>query len=328
MVWKKWWNERKKRKEDMDLQEETYNDTIKKLFKAGDFNGVSVMQGVRHVEVGLARDLGLKKSEDARYVLNKANQIGSALVEVEMLGKLAEKAKNPYMQVYALDKLFASGCNYGIIAGSVAKTAGFIDENAYGSVQEGFEKLRETNFLDYLERLTGLTGTGEEKKETETKTETKKTKKMEPSLEYTQQLFEKLGADKFEDQLGSKLKLPESEIDVYQDDGNEIDIKEEHFTEPYNLELIGYFGEGDEDNKDNKLKFNLLEKRYTQPIDIDLTKEDIQPTEQDMKEVYDILNPIDNSKETDEKKEGLMVPVYNIQEYRDVMNQGKIPVMQ
>lgn len=153
---KKRWNDRKQKKEEIAIEEKVFRDAIVDIAKAKDFDGVKVMYATRNIEAGLARDLGLTSKEDGRYVLNKVNNIGSALVEVERARKVAEGINNPLIEMYALDNLLAIGCNYGIAAASVANTTGFVSDEAYNSIVNSFEKIRSKNFLDYLEKLSGI----------------------------------------------------------------------------------------------------------------------------------------------------------------------------
>ncbi len=174
-------------KEEREALENVYKRSIARMAEEGNYDGIKVMYATRNAEEGLARDLGLTSKEDGRYVLNKANNIGTALVEAERSRRMAEKAKNPLVEAYGLDNLLATGCEYGITAASTAKEAGFIDDEAFKSIKEGYEDIRTRSFTDYLKELYSITepSTREKEEKEEEKPEEKEEQEKEKEIDFS-----------------------------------------------------------------------------------------------------------------------------------------------
>lgn len=126
--WIKDWNERRKQnKEQQKAQMEAYKNKINDLYESGNVKAAGIFQVVSDIEKNLAKDLGVK---DNIYVLGKANNIASALVDLEY----AEgKDKKEYLQ-----KLMKIGCDYGISAAAYAKHKGWMDKESYNTIEKLF----------------------------------------------------------------------------------------------------------------------------------------------------------------------------------------------
>lgn len=259
---KKRWNNRKQKKEERKELEKSYMNAIVKMADVKEYDGVKVMYATRGIEVGLARDLGLTSKEDTRYVLDKVNNIGPALVKVEKSNNSEE----------SLNELLAIGCAYGIRAGEVAKKAGFIADDS-----------KATNILYNIGKK-AYTGKVEEEKPKKEKEE------IEPDLKSTIEFYEKVGADKFSDWYGEKFRERGKEEDVYKGiedtekyKGENVLLEPEHSKQLFDVETIGYLKEDKEDTRkikskpvEIKIKFKPVEKRYTEPIEVDRGKETVE----------------------------------------------------
>ncbi len=265
-------NDRKQGKEEQKVLENAYKGAIAQMAEEGNYDGVKVMYATRNMEEGLARDLGLTSEEDGRYVLGKANNIGSALVKAE---------KSNYSEK-SLDQLLGVGCSYGVVALGVAKKAGFIDDDSKAA--DILDNISKKAYAEEVgeEKPEGEPSTGEEKKEEEVTEE-------EPTPESTIELYKKAGADKF-DELCSGKELTKYRVkeDVYGgiEDTEKykkvnVVLKPEHFEQEYNVEKIGFLKEGD----NGEVKLKSLEERYTEPFAEDHDKEkpeDWHPSEEKM----------------------------------------------
>ncbi len=229
-------------KEEREALENVYKRSIAQMAEEGNYDGIKVMYATRNIEEGLARDLGLTSEEDGRYVLGKANNIGTALVKAEE-SNYSEKS---------LDQLLGVGCSYGVVALGVAKKAGFIDDDS-----------KAADILYNIGKKAYAGEVGEEKKE-------EKPKKGEgPDLDSTIELYKKGGADEL-DKLCSRKELTEYGVegDVYggiedteKYKRENVVLEPEHSKQEYNVEKIGFLKGKD----DGKIDFKPLEEKYTDP---------------------------------------------------------------